>query len=386
MSQNFSLGPATSEQTDPAPNALQLSLFNGWHSTNPEHSRTLDFFDALPKFSLTHTRAVAQPSILRFADVQIDGHTVCVSITPAVVGTGSRPKGLGRHQVGEDAAKLVFPGVREELVEMAIRKLAVQQAVSMGLHVGRQTGAQVVRVTFTLSQLRQELTSAGHSLMLSQIREALDVLSRSILTIEAQHDSTINGMSGPILQNLRRQNPRTDADGSRSFVSVDYHPLATKAILEQAYKPINYARVMRLALPLARWIITRMSHRYRQAARGDAWDGRGYCLTLSRVLAESGIAAEERQRNTVDRVRSALQELKERGFLNLMKPYEERPTYERTKGRPKITEVEWKLFPSNQFVSETIEGNIEMRQAKEGGSGKSERSKRLGVGRAKGPG
>ncbi len=366
MSKNLSLTSAP-EPSDPAPTDLQMSLFNGWHSKNPAHSRTLDFFDSLPKFSLTHTRAVKKASILRFDDVQIAGHRVSVSIAPAIIASKGRKQ--SKAAASEEDAKLIFPGVREELVEMAIRKLAVQQTVSTGLHVGRQTGTHIIRVTFTLSQLRQELTSAGHSLMLSQIREALEVLSRAVLTVEAEHDRTIHGMQAPILQNLRRQQPKGDVDGSRSYISVDYHPLATKAIIDQAYKPINYTRVMRVGLPLARWIITRMSQRYRQASRQDMVEGRGYILTLSRVLAESGITAEERQRNTIDRVRQALKELKEQGFLHPMKPYDERPVYERTKGRPKIIEMEWKLFPSSTFVGEIVEGNIEMKDLKQGAEG-----------------
>lgn len=373
MSKNLSLS-SVPEPSDPAPTDLQLSLFSGWHSKNPDHSRTLDFFDSLPKFSLTHTRAVKKASILRFDDVQIAGHRVAVSIAPAIIAAKGAKK--SKASASEEDAKLIFPGVREELVEMAIRKLAVQQTVSTGLHVGRQTGTHIIRVTFTLSQLRQELTSAGHSLMLSQIREALEVLSRAVLTVEAEHDRTIHGMEAPILQNLRRQQPKGDTEGTRSYISVDYHPLATKAIIDQAYKPINYTRVMRVGLPLARWIITRMSQRYRQASRNDMVEGRGYILTLSRVLAESGITAEERQRNSIDRVRQALKELKQQGFLHPMKAYDERPIYERTKGRPKIVEMEWKLYPSSTFVGEIVEGNIEMKSVKEGAGGA--KARRLG--------
>ena len=112
-----------------------------------------------------------------------------------------------------------------------------------------------------------------------------------------------------------------------------------------------------------------MSQRYRQASRNDMVEGRGYILTLSRVLAESGITAEERQRNSIDRVRQALKELKQQGFLHPMKAYDERPIYERTKGRPKIVEMEWKLYPSSTFVGEIVEGNIEMKSVKEGAGG-----------------
>ena len=187
---NRSTGPE--KRSHVTPTDLQLSLFSGWHSKNPDYSRTLDFFDALPKFSLTHTRAFKRASILRFDDVQISGHRVAVSIAPAII--AARGSKQSKNLASEEDAKLIFPGVREELVEMAIRKLAVQQTVSTGLHIGRQTGAHIIRVMFTLSQLRHELTSAGHSLMLSQIREALEVLSRAILTVEAEHGAAAGAL------------------------------------------------------------------------------------------------------------------------------------------------------------------------------------------------
>ena len=79
--------------------------------------------------------------------------------------------------------------------------------------------------------------------------------------------------------------------------------------------------------------------------------------------------AARRYRTADSRVRQSLKELKTQGFLHPMKPYDERPIYERTKGRPKITEVEWKLYPSSTFVGEIVEGNIEMKTLRQRAEG-----------------
>ena len=70
---------------------------------------------------------------------------------------------------GQDGTgQAIYPGAREELVERAIRKLAVQQVVNTGLHTVPQSGAQIIRVSFTLYQLRKELTSQGHGFKLME--------------------------------------------------------------------------------------------------------------------------------------------------------------------------------------------------------------------------
>ena len=43
--------------------------------------------------------------------------------------------------------------------------------------------------------------------------------------------------------------------GQRDY-TAKFHPLAVRAILAGAWQPINYERVMRLELQLARWIAT----------------------------------------------------------------------------------------------------------------------------------
>jgi hypothetical protein len=67
---------------------------------------------------------------------------------------------------------------------------------------------------------------------------------------------------------------------------------------------------------------------------------------------------------TLERVRAALAELHQSRFLDLGKPYEEETTYEQTRGRRKIAEVRWTLFPSNLFAEEIVQSNVELRTLK----------------------
>jgi hypothetical protein len=67
-----------------------------------------------------------------------------------------------------------------------------------------------------------------------------------------------------------------DSTGDESRAAMTFHPLATQAILELAYFPINQTRVGSLKHSLARWLTTRMSHNYRQARKHGFVDNTGY--------------------------------------------------------------------------------------------------------------
>ena len=65
----------------------------------------------------------------------------------------------------------------------------------------------------------------------------------------------------------------------------------------------------------------------------------------------------------MDLVREALTEMTQRRILAEMKPYDERLTHATTKGRPKIVEAVWMLYPSAEFVDEVVIGNRQMSYA-----------------------
>ena len=66
--------------------------------------------------------------------------------------------------------------------------------------------------------------------------------------------------------------------------------------------------------------------------------------------------------------------MKQRRILAQAQPYNEKLTHASTKGRPKIADAVWTLYPSVEFVDEVINGNKEMSQARtEAGGNKRER-------------
>ena len=352
-------------QTSPdSPGEVQLELFAPWYTQKSGESRTLDFFDAIPKYPFSVTTSIAKAERIQ-VPFTLHGKRYLAEILPAQIkdpATGSE--------------KLVFAGAREELVERALRFIAVQQTAKTRITMDANTGREAITVFFTLSMIRRHLETLGHGYKLKEIQEALDVLSGTMIEISPAEDQEIAPQAGKkpnrrqrfvkatILSNYAGDFLDGDSTGEESRAAMTFHPLATQAILELAYYPINQTRVGSLKHPLARWLTTRMSHNYRQARKHGYVDNTGYHIALKTILEERGLSRESRLRNNLDSVRKALQEMKQRRILAEVEPYKEELVHVPTGRRPKIVNAVWTLFPSSEFVEEIIGGNREMSLAR----------------------
>ncbi len=351
-----------------ASQVIQLQLFDGWFAqdSETENSRTLGVWDVLPWRILSHSRGGKVPEVIVFESVRVnEGKEVTLFLTPAIL----RPKIIGKGLTSEPkatASAVLFPGIREELVERALRKLAVQQTIESRVMPDATNGSLTIEIVFSLQQLRAELERTEHGFTVEQIREALQVMHLCNVAVECPNDGFLHGKSGAILPTLEFVRRSEDAENLSSLYRATFHPLANAAILGQFYHPVNYARVMKLMQPLSRWIATLLNVRFRYATRGIGKDKRSFRLTLKRILSDSGITPEPRMRDNVERVRAAVQELLAAGFLDRGLRLEDFETiqFEKTRGRPKIINAEWLLYPSDRFAREILEGNTVMRNAK----------------------
>ena len=225
--------PDLPEQSLQAAQQRELPLFDGFFSADKNESRTFEIFDALPKYVYAKVRKakdltpITKTITLRRRNEagKQEELQVQVTLSAAVI--------KGQDGTGQ----AIYPGAREELVERAIRKLAVQQVVNTGLHTVPQSGAQIIRVSFTLYQLRKELTSQGHGFKVVELKEALEVLNKATVNLACSKDRTLHGISSAVFSNYTYVYDEDDESGQGSKVSVDYHPLATQAIYQPGVLP-----------------------------------------------------------------------------------------------------------------------------------------------------
>src|SRR5260370_17300861 len=159
------------------PDELQRELLAPWYSQNTSESRTLELFDAMPKYPYPVTTTIEKPERLEIS-FTLRGLKYTAFITTAQI-TDARTA----------EQRLVFPGAREELVERALRFIAVQQIARTRLTPDTETGHHSVTVVFTLSMLRRHLEDLGHGFKLSEIKEALDILSNTLIELRLDDES-----------------------------------------------------------------------------------------------------------------------------------------------------------------------------------------------------
>ena len=321
---------------EPSSKEIQLELFSSFLLSKPDYSHTFPIYDIIPKFILSKIRAQKTLKIRTFSNIKIGEKKVKSELTPAIIEK-------------ENGIISIFPGAREELIERTLRFMAVQQNINLCLEfeVDNKKHHQI-SVVFTLYALRKQMAKDGHNFKLSEIKEGLEVMQKCNLRVTGDINSEyVRILSGPLLSIPDQITTKfDDGDGKRTAFKAVFHPLATQSILEQSYFLIRHNQLMKLRIPLARWIISRINARYRQASK-SGWiennnngDASGYRLTLRQILEESGIEPEPRLRNTIDRVRLALKELQKENFLHFCNPFKENPIFELTKGRAKIVNME----------------------------------------------
>jgi hypothetical protein len=132
------------------PEEIHLELLAPWYSENKRDSRTLDLFDAIPKYPFAVTTTIPKLERLE-VPFTLRGQRYTALVAPARI-TDARTK----------EERLMFPGSREELVERALRFIAVQQIAKTKLTPDAQTGTHSITVFFTLSMIRRHLEEIGH--------------------------------------------------------------------------------------------------------------------------------------------------------------------------------------------------------------------------------
>lgn len=315
------------EALDVAEDNLQYELFK--IPSKVAFSRTIEIYDALPKYVwdvIKNAKDIEKSVIQRHS--KIDGVVYNIKITAAVIDS--------------KAGKIFkFPGEREEHIEDALRKIAVTGSIRK---VNGEAG-----VIFTLYSLQQELKSHKHSYSLTEIKEGIDVLNKSMLEVSSQSGEDL--WRSPYFPKVgittRSEFIRRGGDAK---CYVQFYPLVNQSIIDNTYRRFNYAISTKIKSPLARYIYKRMSHYWKQASQGNP-----YTPKLVSFLTQSPRGLGKIMRNNSRAMRDALNALIEHRVVDR---YDENPIKQ---GRA-IVDVEYTIWPHADFVEQAIRANREKKQ------------------------
>ncbi len=307
---------------------IQLTLFELLLPNEKPYSNTVELYDFIPKYhwgKVERVNGMFLKSLER--EFECRGVSYRVSIQPASL----------KDKNGEE--KYYYPSKREELVEDALRKFAVE---GQGLFLDDAAG-----VTFTLHQLQQELMNNGHSYSKDQIKDALLVCAKTNITVTSDDGSAI--LVSGLFETLGLQTREDwESKGQKSKAFVRFNPLVTQGIKSRKFRQFNYETSMSYKNVIARQLHKRMSHHYTQASVTQP-----YAINLSTIIRDFGLTAYERLSHNLRDVEVALDEMQSKDvILN----YKIDKTLD-PEQRNKLVEAKITITPHPRFAGEVMSGN-----------------------------
>ncbi|HEX2839944.1 hypothetical protein [Hyphomicrobium sp.] len=327
---------------------LQYDLFTQFFGKSENLSNTIELWDAIPKYSFTaRMQAQKRDSSGRLPVYQrsFEYRPAPKADNPTLVCTVS----LQPASILIDGKRVdCYPSADEELVEEVLKKIFTAQAC--GLHNSRR-GESWVR--FTLHMIRTELARRGRTRSIAEIKQSLEILSKTVLdvTIEGRGAKKIV-YTNPILNDLTRVTRAELREDPKAMWTARLPALISTSINALSYRQFNYAILMDLKSPLARWLHKRLSHEYTNAHLSHP-----YSILFSTIARDSGLLHNCRPSANLQTVERALDELKERRVLW---------TYsaERRDEKTAILDVLFTLTPHSDFVDDIKAANARARDAR----------------------
>jgi hypothetical protein len=316
----------------------QLELFQSVLCNTPEErdqlSHAIELWDATPRYSFNRkamNKARINGEFLRPTELTFEyrASTYTLVATPA------------RLKDSDSVYRDYFPGATEEVIESALRKIAVEQQAGYFDKPNYRSG-----VIFSLHELREELKQRGHERTFYEIVHALNVLAHSVLTIKphTEGEAQITAACLPSLVAVSRAKLATDP---KSKWQVQFHPLVTASIDRLDYRQHNYQVAMSLSTQLARWLNAQLVLKYTAASIMNP-----FAMQYSTIRRDSHLLDRyERQRDAIAKVEEAFDELRSHDVLM---------DYKRSDvlgQRKQILDVVFKLTPSLRFVAEVKAAN-----------------------------
>lgn len=195
------------------------------------YGNLVEIYDLLPRFYGWQKKVDAGMEISTEISGQMRGFRFSVQMTAASIQKRARaPKAVKCKDSDEQifpskptksVTVQMYPGVREELVEDALRKFSV---CGQGFVDGSQ-----LRVRFTIRDLMVELARNNHTYSCNEIKEALEILNRAHLSIKMQTENGSVEESTTYLPHLSFAHKRKTVDGSDVCIA-QLHPLIVGGI------------------------------------------------------------------------------------------------------------------------------------------------------------
>jgi len=333
-----------------ADSAEQLELFKEFQLGAVHLSRILPSWDLLFPFLFTKKKVLPpETKISEIPSLSYEfatpGATIRITVSPAFMG-----------EKGKQPTQVIYAGEREELVATALRALLTRGEISavMDEVPSARTGEThaVIVLAFYVRQLSKELARTDHTFSHTEIDQALEVLAKTHFSLEnfIEGEDSEKAPSIPYYQKYLKK-------GDKRVIYLN--EIEANQLIRGAYRAINNDLMLRLRSGPARWIYKYIHSEHRNAQKPSPDELPPPCNISYSLLTERGVVpATKRIKDTVFRIRAALEQLGKQGVLHKTSQaplgYTEEQITAPTKGRRRLLDVIWHVYSSLEEVEQII--------------------------------
>ena len=232
------------------------------------YSLTTDLYDATPRFWLAKNQPRVEGKYLPLLhrDFEHQGHRYHMELAPAQV---------SRERKGVQTELALYPGTREEVIEMELVQMAAENGVPW---INHKYGVQ-----FTLRELHTRLKTKGHDFNLTQLKEGLFVLSGCVMTVTSEDGTAL--IREPLLRSLGLRTWDEWAEtGSKTLCAAAFNSLQLHSLRANTWRLYDEVKTLQIHEPLARWMYRRMSREWIGASAAEAMKWK-----LTSIIRDSGM-------------------------------------------------------------------------------------------------
>lgn len=241
-----------------------------------------------------------------------------------------------------------FPGVREQAVEQALIHQACIQAEEQTVN-----GHTSYFVSFTINALGRTLKQMGSTLSSSQIREALEVLSSSVMTIEHGTDLIYDNRETILPRFDRNKQSRFTGNNGDDLWRVKLHDLIGHSIKHATYKQFPFA-AMKNYSPQGAFLLRRMHF-----IKANVSEVAPYMFKLSEIQRLTPGLSHVRLSTSLAALSRELDKMVAEGLLDHYEVENVFPA-RRTRGRPTPCDFDITLFPGREWIKNMKAGAVRL--------------------------
>lgn len=322
--------------------AAEQQILLGWTAQvdHPQEAtpciNALIAWEQIPRFSAEHLNnkhGLVQND--HSVDFQINGRMARITLFPGTFYPTRTGNPLRR-----------YPGVKEQLVEQALIHHAALQVQGPIMK-----GDASRHFTFTINALGRQLKAMGNTMSYVQIRQALDVLSSSVLTLSYGDDLKLANRDTFLSSFGRNSLSTADGNNGDDIWRIKLHPLAAQSVLNVMYHQYPVGQ-WRHYSPVGAALLRRI-HR----VANDVSEHQRYTFTVKEMKLIIAGLNHVRLAGSMLAIKKELERMQTDQYLTRFTVENVFPTV-RGRGRPVPIDYRFTLYPDSQWIKSMKVGSM----------------------------